>query len=209
MTILRRTLSTIGFCSILILSCSKHKDSEAPSIDPCDKIVKVETYNAGNLVPYATIEYDGQGRVKHVTGEGLNTSIYTYTYYKDSIVLSATDTYGNNIGLTYFLDEKGRVKGTSYFDYQYTYNADGYLVSYRQPYTITNNQIAGYIYYTLKYENNDLTEIITTENTDWKKINFRYYDEANQDLLGKNQPLYTGGVLRTSINAYAFTYQCP
>ncbi len=41
-----------------------------------------------------------------------------------------------NIGLTYFLDAKGRVKGTSFFDNKFTYDKDGYLVSFRQPYII-------------------------------------------------------------------------
>jgi hypothetical protein len=141
----------------------------------------------------AAIAYDERGRVKHVTGEMKNAS--TYTYYKDSIVLSATDIYGKNIGLTYYLNANGRVKGTSFFDNQYTYNADGYLVSYRQPYTY-NDQIKGYNFYTLRYENGDLIEIATADiNVSWKKINFKYYDKVNEDLLGYNQPLYTGGVL--------------
>jgi hypothetical protein len=193
MTILFRAICTISFCSMLALSCSKDKDADTTNGDPCDQILKVEQYNYyGNLEPYTTVEYDEKGRVKHVTGQGLNAS--TYTYNKDNIVLTATDINGDNIGLTYFLDTKGRVKGTSYFDNQFTYNADGYLISFRQPYGY-NNQITGSTFYTLKYENNDLTEIFTTENVSWKKINFKYYDEPNQDVLGYNQPLYIGSVL--------------
>ncbi|HEX6426528.1 MAG TPA: DUF4595 domain-containing protein [Niastella sp.] len=193
MTNLRHAIGIISISAVLTLSCSKDKDSGTPPVDPCDNILKVEQYNYyGNLQPWATIEYDEKGRVQHVTGEGLNAS--TYAYNKDNIVLTATDIYGANIGLTYFLDANGRVKGTSYFDNQFTYNADGYLVSFRQPYG-NNNQIYGSTLYTLKYENGDLTEIFTTENVSWKKINFKYYDEPNQDVLGYNQPLYIGGVL--------------
>jgi hypothetical protein len=194
MTILIRAIYSTCLCSLLILSCSKPKDEETdetPPVDPCDQIVKVETYNyAGNPPTSTAIEYDEQGRVKHVTGEALDAA--TYTYYKDSLVLSATNEYGNDISVKYLLDAKGRITGTSIYENMYAYNADGYMVSFRMPYYYTN-QMPVYVLYNLKYENRDLIEMTSTDNNvSRKKINFKYYDETNQDLLGYNQPLFIG-----------------
>lgn len=191
-----RLLCTISFCSVLISSCKKDKDSkkDVEPVTPCDRIVKVAFYNYQGVVPNNTVEYDEQGRVKFVKGEELNAS--SYTYLKDKIVLAATDIRGNDIGLTYYLDANGRVKGTSYFDNQFTYNSEGYLVSFRQPYTVNGSTVTGYDTYTLTYKNGDLDEVYTlAPNVSSKKVNFKYYDEPNQILLGYNQPLYAGAVL--------------
>jgi hypothetical protein len=125
--------------------------------------------------------------VKYIKSQGQ--SFLAYTYFNDKIVLKAKDYSGVDIGITYYLDANGRIKGTSLFDNQYTYNEDGYLVSFRQPiWGITN--LIGYDLYTLKYENGDLVELFSPTNVNNGKINFKYYDELNQDLLGHHQPLY-------------------
>jgi hypothetical protein len=181
---LLRSICTIFFCSILILSCKKNKDEEKP-VYSCDQITKVTVRNYSD--PVATIVYDEQGRVKYIKSNGRNSLVYTY--FEDHIILQATDYSGDDIGLTYYLDANGRIKGTSLFDNQYTYNDEGYLVSFRQP-VGTSEQITGYDAYTLKYENGDLVELSSPTNASIKKVNFKYYDEPNQDLLGFNQPLY-------------------
>jgi hypothetical protein len=179
-----------------VLSCKKDKDDkkDVEPVDTCDQILKVTMLSPyGNNSLTATLTYDEKGRITHVKGEGQNAS--NYTYYKDSIVLKATDIHGDNIGLTYYLDANGRIKGTSFYDNQFRYNADGYLVSFRQPYTY-NNQVVDYGEYTITYQNGDLFEISTTKPyVSVKKVNFKYYDEPNQQVLGYNQPLYIGSVL--------------
>jgi hypothetical protein len=180
---LLRSICTICFCSILLLSCKKNND-ETP-VYSCDQITKVIFDNF--IDPLATIVYDGEGRVKYIKNDGK--SSLAYTYFNDRIELHAIDYNGDENGLTYYLDANGRIKGTSLFDNQYTYNDEGYLVSFRQPYG-TSTHIIGYDVYTLKYEKGDLVELFSPTNVTVKKVNFKYYDDLNQDLLGFNQPLY-------------------
>lgn len=184
---------------LLVVFTSCKKDNDTPgrtNTDPCNRIVTVSYYS-----PYvpptwqltATVEYDDQGRVKKVIGEAQNAS--TYTYYKDRIELVATDIYGNDIGTTYYLDGNGRVTRTSFFDHKITYDAEGHLISYRKPYG-TGGQITGYNSYNLEYENGNLVQVTSPDNNVlYSQIDFTYYDEPNQDLLGYNQPLYIAGIL--------------
>ena len=184
--------------SVLVVSCSKDKISGQIG-DPCDQIVEVEQYLPVGPVEWeslATYEYDSKDRLKSF-GDGTNTT--TYTYHKDRI----DATFSNNSNVTsYYLDAKGRIKGTSHFDHQYTYDGNGYLTSFRSPYG-TGGQILGYVLYTLKYENNDLIEVSTSDQSvSNKKITFQYYNEINQDLLGYNQPLYIASVLGSRESFY-------
>lgn len=193
MTNLPRSICVIGFCAVLAWSCKKGNDKpDVEPVEPCDRIEKVVLYGfGGNDTTFIT--YDDKGRVSHVKAGGQNEA--NYTYYKDSIVVKATDIFGVLKNRTYFLDIRGRVRGTSFFDNRYTYNNSGYLVRFRQP-VIENNQMAGWVDYTLKYENGDLVEMYTPKpNLPYKKVNFTYYDEPNQQLLGYNQPLNIGTVL--------------
>ena len=87
------------------------------------------------------------------------------------------------------------MKGTSFFNHRYTYDTDGHLVSFWQPFTY-NDKIVDSAFYTLKYENGDLVEVTTADQSiSNHKVNFAFYDEPNQNLLGYNQPLYIAGVL--------------
>jgi hypothetical protein len=85
-----------------------------------------------------------------VQGQQLNQS--TYTYYNDSIVLTATDIYGVNIGTTYYLDNQHHVTRTRDADFDFQYNADGYMISCKLPYG-NNGQIMGYTPKFLAYTN--------------------------------------------------------
>lgn len=195
MTKLFPALLAICLCPFFILACKKKNDSK-PAVDPCDHIVEVMYYSpyvAPTWQTTATVEYDTQGRVKHIKGEGYNTS--AYAYYNDRIELTATDINGTDIGLTYYLDAKGRIKGTSVFNYRFTYDNEGHLISYWAPFG-NNGRITDSAFYTLKYENGDLIEASTTrQNMYNQKVTFAFYDEPNQDLLGYNSPLYIAGVI--------------
>jgi hypothetical protein len=187
------SICVVGFCSTLVLSCNK--DDGKPDVEPaapCDRIEKVVRYGfVSNDTTFIT--YDDKGRVSHIKAGGKNEA--TYTYYKDSIVVKATDNIGIDISRTYFLDIRGRVRRTSYYDNRYTYNYSGYLVGFRQP-ILENAQFATWADYTLTWKNGDLVEMYTTKaNAANRKVNFKYYDEPNQQLLGYHQPLYLGTVL--------------
>lgn len=194
-----RILLLLGACLCLFVSCKKN-ENDHPIVEKCDNITQVIKYGAyDGRVLTETIVYDEKGRVKSVEGAQGDKSFYEY--YNDKIVLSATDISGNDTSFIYFLDEKRRIKSTSYFDYRYTYNQDGQLVSFRRPLNI-NGQITD-LQTALKYENGDLIEMSTLLNgVPFSKISFEYYDEPNQDLMGYNQPLYVSSTLPIPNTSY-------
>ena len=180
---------------ILITSCSKN-NSPGTTVNSCDRITEVTgyyPYGNPNYQTIAAVTYDNDGRIRTVIGEGQNRS--EYFYYNDSIVLKATDIYGVDIGQVYLLNNAGRVSRTKFANEEYTYNADGYLISYKQPYG-NNGQINGYTPYFLKWENGNLTELYTNDpNVSKKKVTFQYFNLPNQNLLGYNSPFYLGQIL--------------
>lgn len=182
-----------AFFLTLFASCSKNKNSDTTK---CNRIVEVLDYHPYDNPTYqtaATLFYDADGRIKSVEGVGLNKS--EYTYYNDSIVLKATDIYGADIGNVYYLDNLQRVTRTKYANEEYQYNADGYLTSFKQPFGY-NGQVTGYTKYFLKWQNGNLMEIYTDDQTvSNKKVTFQYYNLSNQNLLGYNEPFYIGQLL--------------
>jgi Domain of unknown function (DUF4595) with porin-like fold len=176
----------------LFISCSKSKDQP---VNTCDQITEsYDPHPYGNLgPPTAIFTYDDQGRVSYVKGQLQNQA--SYTYYNDSIVLTATDIYGADIGTTYYLDNQRRIIRTRDYDWDFKYNTDGYMISCKIPYG-NNGQITGYTPKFLTYTNGNLTEVTTTDpNAVPQKISFGYYDEPNQNLMGYNSPLYISGIL--------------
>jgi hypothetical protein len=132
--------------------------------------------------PIVDIVYDAEGKIKNTKKQGLSQA--NYTYYNDSIKLDATDILGNDISTTYYLDNKQRIIKTDFFNYDYTYNDDGYLVSFKQPYGY-NGQITGYNKYYLTYENGNLKEVYSDLGNGYtKQITMEYYAEPNQILMG-------------------------
>jgi Domain of unknown function (DUF4595) with porin-like fold len=180
---------------VLLIACSKSKVTTPTLVDTCDQITESfdpHPYTALGP-PTAVFTYDDQGRLSHVKGQLQNQAIYTY--YNDSIVLSATDIYGVDIGTTYYLDNQHRVTKTRFYDFDFQYNTDGYMTSCKLPYG-NNGQIMGYTSKFLTYTNGNLTEVTTSDpNVVPQKISFGYYDEPNQDLMGYNSPLYIAGIL--------------
>lgn len=182
-----------GWLLLLVLvciSCKKSKDDKGGT-DSCNAIVEALSY-----APYpdphfettATFTYDDKERLVSVKGFGLNKT--QYTYYADRIESKATDFQGVDISLTYVLDNAGRITGTNFFDNKYTYNSDGYLISYRHPYG-NNGQVLGYTQYYLTYNNGNLVEVSTPDpNVSRKKVTLEYYSEAHQEMMGYNSPLY-------------------
>jgi YD repeat-containing protein len=192
-------LVTVAIVTVMISpSCSKKQESAVVVVDACDLITEVSMYHPYDdppMQPEASIKYDDEGRVKQVKGEGLNSA--TYEYHNDRIVLSATDVFGNDISVVYYLNNDGYITGTNGFDYRFTYNTQGYMVGYRQPWS-DNDGNSGFTPYVLRYEDGNLVDISTGPGiqTPWStKTTFTYYDEPNQDLMGYNQPLYLAGVL--------------
>jgi hypothetical protein len=192
---LKKFIVPFVFLFTLFVSCSK-EDTDSNAVNSCDKIVEALSYHPyenPNYQTTATIQYDEKGRLKTIIGGGQNKS--EYTYFKDRIELKATDIFGDDISITYYLDNAQRVIRTSYYNNDYKYNADGYLIAYKQPYGY-NDQINGYTQYYLKYENGNLIEVYTPDqNVSRKKVTFEYYNEPNQDLMGYNSPFYTSNII--------------
>lgn len=180
---------------LFFYACSKDDGKDQKEIT-CDRIVEVLSYHPYDNPQYqttATITYDEQGRVKVVKGEGQNTS--EYIYYNNRIELTAKDVFGTDISEIYYLDNAKRIVRTKSFDYAFTYDGQGYLISFRQPYG-TNGQITGYTQYYLRYLDGNLQEVYTNDQTvSNKSVTFNYYGEDNQEMLGYNSPLYVSSVL--------------
>ena len=180
---------------ILFISCSKTSTPDTPE-NSCNRIVEVLDYHPNGSPTYQTtaaLTYNSDGKIKTVTGQGLNNS--EYTYYNDSIVLKAKDINGYDIGQVYYLNNQHRIKRTKYANEEYQYDADGYLISYKQPYG-NNGQIFGYTQYYLTWQNGNLTSVYTNDqNVSRKKVTFQYYNLPNQNLLGYNSPFSDGSIL--------------
>jgi Domain of unknown function (DUF4595) with porin-like fold len=180
---------------LLLVACSKSKENKSAPVNSCDQITEAFDPHPYTALGPATavFTYDDQGRLTHVQGQLQNQS--SYAYFNDSIVLTATDIYGVNIGTTYYLDNQHHVTRTRDANYDFQYNADGYLISCKLPYG-NNGQIIGYYSRLLTYTNGNLTEVTTTDpNAVPQKISFGYYDEPNQDLMGYNSPLYISEII--------------
>lgn len=179
----------------LFISCSKNSTPDTTE-NSCNKILEVLDYHPNGSPTYqttATLTYNSDGKIKTVTGQGLNNS--EYTYYNDSIVLKAKDINGVDIGQVYYLNNQHRITRTKFANEEYQYNADDYLISYKQPYG-NNGQIFGYTQYYLTWQNGNLTTVYTNDpNVSRKKVTFQYYNLPNQNLLGYNSPFYDGSIL--------------
>ena len=176
----------------ILTSCSKNNNSTSTQ-DTCNKIVEVLEQQNYTYQTTATLTFDGQGRVKTVLGQGQNKT--DYTYYNDSIVIKATDIYGVDITSVLYLDNLHRVIKTKFSNPEYTYNNEGYLISYKQAYG-NNGQIFGYTQYFLTWQNGNLTLLYTNDaNASMKKVTFQYYNLPNQNLLGYNSPFFIGDIL--------------
>lgn len=176
----------------LALSCSK---KEGP-VSNCHRVEQVyEVLQAGAIAatPFASIAYDDSARVKTVTGPG--TERREYTYYADSITVRTIYELGGVKKTTYLLDGAGRVVRSRATDYQFQYNADGYLVAFQR---LHNRQdpYSGYIPYTVRWEGGNLAEVAPADPAaPAKPINLSYYTQPHQELVGFNSPLWEGRVL--------------
>jgi hypothetical protein len=180
---------------LLAPSCKKSSKEETTKVDPCNQIIEVldfSPYRTPNYQTTAALTYDGEGKVKTVKGNAQNAT--EYVYYSDRIEIKAKDFFGDDISDTYYLDKNKRIIGAASYNYDFKYNAEGYLISFKKPYGVTS--IIGYNQFYLKYENDNLTEVYTEDvNVSPKKASISYYPEANQDLLGYNSPLYISNVI--------------
>jgi hypothetical protein len=178
----------------LTSSCKKNSEKTA-NIDPCNQITEmVQFYPYGNpqYQSEAVFTYNENGRLSTVKGQGQYT--VEYVYHSDRIEMKAKAISGDNITNTYYLDKNQRVTRTAGDNYDYKYDANGYLISYQQPYGSTG--ISGYTQYFLKYENDNLIELYTNDpNVSKKKVTFTYYSEPNQDLMGFNSPFFQSSVI--------------
>ncbi len=187
--------AVFGFLILSLSSCSKTGSDKStpgiPEIDSCNQVVQVNFYNVETR-----ITYDAAGRIIDVVGEAFNHS--AYTYFKDSIRVAATDVNGVDISTTYYLNEKGFITGTSFFDYRYTYDDSNRLISYRSPYStgFTPGQVGGYVPYNLYYQDGNLIELSTTDRTvSRQKVSLYYSDTAYQNVLGYTSSLAHSGVI--------------
>ena len=185
------SLSTILLMT-LAFSCSK---KDAPGKN-CHRVEQVyEVLQAGTIAatPFASITYDDSARVRTVVGPGAEKR--EYTYYKDSITLKTIyETRGGPVHTTYLLDSEGRVVRSRKTDYNFRYNAEGYLVAFQRP----NGQdpYSGYIPYAVRWEGGNLAEVAPADPAaPVKPINLTYYTQPHQELAGFNSPLWEGRVL--------------
>lgn len=180
----------------LLFACAKKSGGSSTNPKPnCDNITQAFQYS-----PYAapqltaSIYYDAQGRIDSVMGEGLNHSVYTY--YKDSIVLKATDIYGGDLSETFYLDDKQRILKSNLYNYNCQYDGEGHLISYSEPVSNGSGGPISYVTYTLSYSNGNLVEIKTGATAvSLNDLTFTYYDRPNQDVLGYNSFLYIGELI--------------
>jgi len=183
----------------LVLSCSKNNTTKTATND-CNEIVEVMQGGECCYYTAATLTYDANQRIKTVVGQGLNRT--EYTYYSDSIGIKATDINGNDISGTIYLDNLQRATGSRYFKGAYTYDADGYLSSFKKPYG-NNGQVTGYTQYYAIWENGDLISVYTNDlNVSTKSITFQYFNQPNQNLLGYNSSFYVGEILQDRNSFY-------
>jgi len=187
--------SVMLIISILFFSCEAKKEEfypEKPTATYCDKVSQIFefTYPDNRFYPVAKLSYDDKGRVVLVQEE--NNMTYKFSYSDKHIELVATGYGASKLTLTYFLNNQGRITGTSIFDNNIQYDSEGRMVNYKMP--IDNNgQANGYTEYHLNYENGNLKEIRTRDNV--LVTSFTYYDKSAQELAGMNSPLYAGGVI--------------
>lgn len=173
---------------ITINSCSKDKNNRGPEIK-CDYVKEILEDNGPNSTsPVKELTYDKVGRIIRVKGRDQDDNIFRYT--KTTIEQDITRMNGpNKKKLTSYLDNKGRITGTSDFNNEYKYNSDGYLVSFKEPIMYTN-EVSSFTTYTLTYEKGNLVRISTTDNDSIKgDISFTYFDSPAQNSVGYNSAL--------------------
>lgn len=179
---------------LLILSCSKEKTSIDDNA--CQRVVQVFEQAADGTTaqaPFATISYDDSGRVKTVVGPGMEKR--AYTYYPDHIDVTTTYNARSVVNDTYFLDMEGRVVRSRSRDYNFQYNAEGYLMAF-QMHNGKTDPYSAYIPYTLRYEHGNPIEVFSTDPAaPLKSIALNYYAQPHQELAGFNSPLWEGRVL--------------
>lgn len=186
----------------LLSACSKNSEDQEntpppPPVDSCNNIIEVQQYYPVALEHWQALfklDHDSQGRVSVME---IGVPVH-YEYFKDKIVQSNIDGYGNYNSIVYSLNEKGLITGHNYFDHHYTYNADGYMISFRQPYSNGAGGASGYHSWQLRYENNNLVEATTDADISKPIINLEYYDEPNQDFAGYNSPVAAVGAIGAS-----------
>lgn len=181
--------------SALFFSCEAKKEEfypEKPGITYCDKVSQIFefTYPDNRLYPVAKLSYDDRGRVVLVQEE--NNVTYKFSYSDKRIELVATGYGASTLTLTYYLNNQGRISGTSIFDNDIQYDSEGRMINYKMPNDI-NGQTQGYTEYHLNYESGNLKEIRTRDHV--LVTSFTYYDKPAQELAGMNSPLYAGGVI--------------
>jgi hypothetical protein len=183
----------------LVFSCSKNNAPKTTTND-CNEIVEVLEGGECCYTSTATLTYDPDQKIKTVTGRGSDKA--EYTYYNDSIAIKATDINGSDISAVIYLDNQHRATGSKFFKGAYTYDANGYMVSFKQPYG-NNGQITGYTQYNLTWQNGDLVSVYTDDpNVSNKIITLQYFNQPNQNLLGYNSSFYVGEILRDRNSFY-------
>jgi YD repeat-containing protein len=174
-----KNLTTMFAVCFLFLSCSKDIDDEIPKTA---KNCKVTEIIDGNETFFLT--YDNKDRVIKIAA--LNSSDFaTYNYQSDKIVV----TVGKNVK-TFLLNPAGLIyKFTDGDDtYDYSYNADGYLVKVTQK---NSRDTKWLLIRNLSYTNGNLTSIMRDPSTNqipWT-ITVTYQSDVFVNMFGFNHPL--------------------
>lgn len=181
---------------VMLASCKKEKTTPPPIQTGGKNLIKYSIPSS----PYEeTYEYDAMGRL--IKMDEQNGDLYTFTFSGNSVHIKEIRKPENNrvvSDLTCTVDAQGRIisgTGTQQFQqnnpqtvqFNYEYNADGYLVKLTKDYS-TNTDLM-YIY---NYTGGDLVEEKHYENGQFKSyMLYEYYlDKPNKQ---PEAPQYTIG----------------
>lgn len=172
----------LPFLLLLSFSGCKKKNS-----GDCE-FVQTDFYYNGTKQQFNTYSYDDKGRISQfLIHQAPKNDTVTYRYYADSIVLD----YGASYAV-YFLRPDGLASGgylnlkvnpdQLYSEYKFTYNAEGYLVEFRdifsQLYLGSIIKDTTYYYYTISGGN-----VVKETGNRSGELNFEYNTQLNDTRI--------------------------
>jgi outer membrane lipoprotein-sorting protein len=151
-----KKMMTIFICSsVLIMSCRKDKTADTAPVNGGFKKVKtVANYYNGNLQGTEAYAYDQQGRISSVTYDK-NIHLFEYTGNNEMKVTAKNKSTGDVLWIqTAKLNSKGAItemvkqnKAGAIIDAcYYTYDANGYMVSYKSISPMYHNNVWDWFY---------------------------------------------------------------
>jgi len=181
------------FCIIICISCSKKNEQTIPE-NKCDYLKSWAFLDyAGKPVNISYFEYDNNGRVTSMKGEGLIKT--TLQYNKNTIIIDAVEFDGSQSKSTYSLDGNGYITSNSQYNYNCRYDSQGYLIAFDRPSTSPNGGIS-YTTFRFSYKDGNLVKITAPEPYYSGQVSdITYQDKPAQSCSGLNSSLFLTGFL--------------